>query len=101
MLADLARAKPDLVYVALGAPKQEHVIARLRSHLPAAWWIGVGISLSFAGGLRRRAPVWMQRVGLEWLHRVFQEPRRLARRYFADDLPFALRLLVRSWLARS
>jgi N-acetylglucosaminyldiphosphoundecaprenol N-acetyl-beta-D-mannosaminyltransferase len=95
----LEAAAPDLVYVALGAPKQERWIHALRPRLPRAWWIGVGISLSFIGGDVARAPLWMQRSGLEWVHRLAQEPGRLARRYLAEDLPFALGLLWRSALA--
>jgi len=98
--ATLERAAPDLVYVGLGMPKQEHLIHALRGSLPRSWWVGVGISLSFMSGEVRRAPLWMQRAGLEWLHRLAQEPRRLARRYLIDDVPFALRLLARSWLSR-
>ncbi|MEX0887007.1 MAG: WecB/TagA/CpsF family glycosyltransferase [Phycisphaeraceae bacterium] len=89
-------ARPDIVYVALGSPKQERVIARLRDALPGAWWIGVGISFSFLAGRVRRAPPWMQRMGLEWVHRLSQEPGRLARRYLVAGLPFAVRLMVRS-----
>ena len=96
----LERAQPDLVYVAFGAPKEERVIAALHTALPGAWWIGVGVSLSFMSGEIRRAPQWMQRTGLEWLHRLAQEPRRLARRYLVEDLPFAVRLLIASWRAR-
>jgi N-acetylglucosaminyldiphosphoundecaprenol N-acetyl-beta-D-mannosaminyltransferase len=87
-------ARPDIVYVALGTPKTERLIATIRHQLPQAWWIGVGISFSFASGEIPRAPVWMQRAGLEWLHRVAQEPARLSRRYFLDDAPFAARVLA-------
>lgn len=87
-------AKPDIVFVALGSPKQELVIRHLRHDRPEAWWLGVGISFSFLAGEVQRAPRWMQRCGLEWLHRVAQEPGRLFRRYFVDGLPFAARLLV-------
>ncbi|MSR62052.1 MAG: WecB/TagA/CpsF family glycosyltransferase [Planctomycetes bacterium] len=90
------QAKPDIVFVALGSPKQELVIRHLRHDRPEAWWLGVGISFSFLCGEVQRAPVWMQRVGLEWLHRVWQEPGRLFKRYFVDGLPFALRLLAQS-----
>lgn len=100
VLEDLKRAEPDLVYVALGAPKEERLIAALRSELPRVWWIGVGVGLSFATGEVKRAPRWMQRAGVEWLHRLLQEPRRLVRRYLAHDLSFALRLLVASWRRR-
>lgn len=88
----LSAARPDLVLVAFGSPKQEQVIQALRDSLPAAWWLGVGISLSFFAGKQRRAPAWMQRLGLEWVHRLAQEPRRLFRRYVVEDLPFAFRL---------
>ena len=97
MRDDLTRAKPSLVYVAFGAPKQERVIAALRRSLPNAWWIGVGVSLGFAAGNPKRAPIWMQRLGLEWFHRLLQEPRRLARRYVLEDLPFTIRLLFHAW----
>jgi N-acetylglucosaminyldiphosphoundecaprenol N-acetyl-beta-D-mannosaminyltransferase len=94
--ADVARARPDVVYVALGSPKQERLIARLREAAPQAWWIGVGISLSFLSGEVRRAPAWMRRAGLEWAHRLAQEPGRLGRRYLVDGVPFATRLLIDS-----
>lgn len=94
--ATLAEARPDLVYVALGSPKQERLIADLRALLPQAWWLGLGISFSFVSGEVRRAPRWMQASGLEWLHRLVQEPRRLARRYLVQGLPFAARLLCAS-----
>ncbi len=93
-------ADPDIVYVALGSPKQEWLIGQIHHHLPRAWWLGVGISFSFVAGHVRRAPVWMQRTGLEWLHRLWQEPRRLARRYLVHGLPFAARLLAWSALNR-
>lgn len=90
----------DIVLVALGFPKQERLIERLRSRRPDAWWIGVGISFSFASGAVRRAPRWMQALGLEWVHRVLQEPRRLFKRYFVHDIPYGLALLWRSWRRR-
>ena len=90
--AGTVASKADVVYVALGSPKQEKLIAALRHRLPQAWWIGVGISFSFLCGKVRRAPRWLQRVGLEWLHRLAQEPSRLAGRYLRHGLPFALSL---------
>lgn len=90
----LQEAAPDLVFVALGVPKQERLIQRLGSLLPQAWWVGVGISFSFLTGDVERAPRWMQRTGLEWLHRLLQEPRRLAHRYLIEDLPYVAALLT-------
>jgi N-acetylglucosaminyldiphosphoundecaprenol N-acetyl-beta-D-mannosaminyltransferase len=89
----LSAAAPDIVYVGLGKPKQDLLIQQLRGRLPQAWFIGVGISFSFVCGVVLRAPVWMQRVGLEWLHRLAQEPRRLGPRYLLHGLPFAAGLL--------
>lgn len=96
----LAAARPDLVFVALGSPKQELLIAELRSLLPRAWWVGVGISFSFVAGDVRRAPRWMQRLGIEWLHRLVQEPRRLLARYVWHGLPFAVVLFAKAIAAR-
>jgi N-acetylglucosaminyldiphosphoundecaprenol N-acetyl-beta-D-mannosaminyltransferase len=95
----LATSKPDIVFVALGAPRQEHLIADLRALLPGTWWLGVGISFSFVSGQVRRAPNWMQRWGIEWVYRLCQEPRRLFRRYIVVGVPFGLSLLTRSTLA--
>lgn len=94
--AALAASGADIVFVALGSPKQELLIERLRSVLPNAWWIGVGISFSFVAGEVRRAPRWMQRLGLEWMHRLVQEPCRLWNRYLVKGLPYATYLMVQS-----
>ena len=62
--------------------------------------IGVGISFSFVAGDVKRAPTWMRRAGIEWIPRMLQEPRRLAKRYLLHDLPFALRLFPHALVAR-
>ncbi len=92
----LEAAEPDVVYVALGSPKQENLIRTLRDNgvLPGAWWIGVGISLSFLAGEVKRAPPWVQRAGLEWVHRLCQEPGRLFKRYVVHGIPFGVRLMA-------
>ena len=87
-----ASAQPTLVLVGLGFPKQEQLIDSLRSEMPQAWFVGVGISLSFLAGEQPRAPAAMQRLGLEWMHRLWHEPRRLFGRYLIQGLPFSLRL---------
>ena len=84
--------------VGLGFPKQERVIRRLRAELPETWFAGVGISLSFLAGDQPRAPLVLQRLGLEWLHRLCHEPRRLFRRYVVHGLPFCARLF--GWALR-
>ncbi|MFD2091863.1 WecB/TagA/CpsF family glycosyltransferase [Blastococcus deserti] len=96
----IAAARPDLVLVGLGFPKQERLIARLRPRLPAAWMLGCGAGIPFAAGQFRRAPAFLQRIGAEWLHRLLLEPRRLARRYLLHDLPFAVLLLTTALAVR-
>jgi N-acetylglucosaminyldiphosphoundecaprenol N-acetyl-beta-D-mannosaminyltransferase len=96
----LEALEPDIVYVGLGFPKQELVIGHLRDRFPQTWFLGIGISIGFVGGQVARAPGWMQRMGLEWLHRLAQEPRRLGRRYLVHGLPFAARLLLHGALSR-
>ena len=88
----LRAAQPDIVLVALGAPKQERLIEIVREDLPQAWFFGVGIALGFLVGEVRRAPTVLQKTGLEWTHRLAQEPGRLAGRYLRRGLPFAGRL---------
>ena len=97
----LLAANPDIVYVALGFPKQERLIVWLRDRLPQTWFMSCGISFSFVAGEVHRAPVLVQKAGLEWLHRLMQEPRRLYRRYLIDGVPFLLRLLSAAVAARS
>jgi N-acetylglucosaminyldiphosphoundecaprenol N-acetyl-beta-D-mannosaminyltransferase len=94
LCAKVAAARPDLVFVGLGFPKQEAVVTRLRERLPRAWFIGCGAAVNFVAGDVERAPRWMQRTGLEWAHRLGTEPGRLAGRYLKHDAPYALRLLA-------
>lgn len=89
----LRRTRPALVLVGLGFPKQERLIRALRSELPRTWFVGVGISLSFLAEEQPRAPAVLQRLGLEWMHRLIHEPRRLFSRYVVHGIPFGLRLL--------
>jgi N-acetylglucosaminyldiphosphoundecaprenol N-acetyl-beta-D-mannosaminyltransferase len=100
LVGELEPLAPDIVYVAFGSPKQEWVARDLRERLPKTWFIGVGISLGFISGQVERAPEWMQDLGLEWVHRLVQEPRKLAHRYLVDDLPFAAYLFAKSAKAR-
>ena len=100
-LADeLLPLSPDILLVGMGSPKQEQLISALRLLLPQTWMMGVGISFSFIAGEVHRAPVWLQKMGLEWVHRLLQEPRRLARRYLVENLPFAFRLFASALYTR-
>jgi N-acetylglucosaminyldiphosphoundecaprenol N-acetyl-beta-D-mannosaminyltransferase len=81
-------AAADLILVGLGPPKQELWIHRSAAALGPAVALGVGASLDFLAGKYRRAPAWMARIGLEWLYRLAQEPRRLWRRYLVEGPRF-------------
>lgn len=94
--SQLQAAKPDIVFVALGSPKQERLIDRIRRTMPGTWWLGVGVSFSFLCGDVRRAPLWMRTWGLEWIHRLKQEPKRLFKRYLVVGIPFACWLLLQA-----
>jgi len=96
LCAKVVDAEPDMVFVGLGFPKQERVIARLRPRLAGSWFIGCGAAVNFVAGDVERAPRWMQRTGLEWAHRLGTDPRRLAGRYLRHDAPYALRLLAQA-----
>jgi N-acetylglucosaminyldiphosphoundecaprenol N-acetyl-beta-D-mannosaminyltransferase len=89
LIERIREAKPELLLVALGAPKQELWLHRVGPRIRPAVGIGVGAALDFVAGARR-APRWMSRAGLEWLFRLFQEPRRMSRRYLLNDPKFLL-----------
>lgn len=87
----LSVSQPRFVFVGLGCPKQEELIAKLRPIFPSTWWAGIGITFSFVCGDVHRAPMWMRSMGFEWLHRLIQEPTRLFHRYIINDGPFLMR----------
>jgi N-acetylglucosaminyldiphosphoundecaprenol N-acetyl-beta-D-mannosaminyltransferase len=82
-------AKPDLLFVALGAPKQEYWIYEHGLELSVPVSIGVGGTFELVAGLLPRAPQWMQNLGCEWVYRLYLEPRRMWRRYLIGNLEFA------------
>lgn len=93
LVAGVTAARPDLILLALGCPKQEIVMQRIAAAVRPAVCIGVGAGLDFVAGTLPRAPRWVSSSGLEWLYRLAQEPRRLWRRYLLRDPRFALILL--------
>lgn len=84
----IKNVRPDILFVGLGAPKQEKWIYNNYSQIGVPVSIGIGVSLEFIAGMVKRAPVWMQRNGLEWLWRLMMEPRRLWKRYLIEDTKF-------------
>lgn len=88
VLRRIREAEPHIVLVALGAPKQEIFAIEQREALGRAVAIGIGASLDFIVGTKKRAPRWISYTGFEWLYRLVQEPRRLAGRYLLRDPRF-------------
>jgi N-acetylglucosaminyldiphosphoundecaprenol N-acetyl-beta-D-mannosaminyltransferase len=98
VLDAIAKLDPDILCVALGNPKQERFIATHRDRLRTPVMIGIGGSLDMLVGKRRRAPTWVQRIGMEWVVRAVQEPKRLGVRY-AHDIRVFGPALARAWRA--
>jgi N-acetylglucosaminyldiphosphoundecaprenol N-acetyl-beta-D-mannosaminyltransferase len=88
VVADIDDSGADVVWVGTGQPKQEKWMARMRPRLRAPVLVGVGAAFDFHAGLVPQAPPWMQSRGLEWVFRLWQEPRRLWRRYASDNPRF-------------
>ncbi len=95
ILERLRAAEAHLIFVGLGAPKQELWIAAHQDQLSRGVFLGVGAAIDFCAGHIKRAPIWMQKLGLEWTYRLLQEPRRLARRYLRDTQ--VLRIIWQEW----
>jgi N-acetylglucosaminyldiphosphoundecaprenol N-acetyl-beta-D-mannosaminyltransferase len=96
-VARLRQAKADLIFVCLGAPKQELFSDRNRQALAPAVLVAFGAAVDFAAGTVPRAPGWVSRAGLEWAFRLGREPRRLAARYLLRDPEFLKIVALQAW----
>jgi N-acetylglucosaminyldiphosphoundecaprenol N-acetyl-beta-D-mannosaminyltransferase len=96
ILEDVKAAKPDLLLVAVGCPKQEYWISRYYKNAGVPLSMGIGASLDFICGTQVRAPVWIQKIGMEWSWRMLCDPRRLVKRY-AKDFYYLIVLAYRQW----
>ncbi len=88
VLREIDSHRPNLLFVALGAPRQELWIYRNKYRLRANITLGVGASFDFVAGVQKRAPIWMQKAGLEWFYRMMKDPRRLFMRYLITNSYF-------------
>ncbi len=79
-------AKPDLLMLALGTPKQEKFFYKYRNQIDTSCALAIGASIDFTAGVAKRAPRWMSNCGLEWFYRLMKEPRRMFKRYLIDDI---------------
>ena len=90
----ITRSGANTLAVGVGAPKQEKWICQQRDKLPTITrYLAIGATIEFESGNLQRAPKWMTTAGLEWLYRLLQEPKRLAKRYLVEDLPIFVLLL--------
>ncbi len=99
VLAEINVAKPDVIWVGLGLPKQEYWMANHQAQFPHTLMLGVGAAFDFFAGTQPRAPMVLQRLGLEWLHRLLLNPKRLWPRY-RDVVPKALNIMLAEIVAR-
>ena len=88
-----------MLVIGLGSPKQELWVSQHAAELTVKVALCVGATIDFIAGEKARAPIWMQNIGLEWLHRMLSEPGRLAKRYLIDAIVFP-QLIVKEWLLR-
>lgn len=93
VMEGVAATRPDLLLVAMPSPRKEELIARYKDRLEVPFVMGVGGSFDVVAGVTKRAPVWAQRLGLEWSYRLAQEPRRMFKRYLVGNTKFALLVL--------
>lgn len=89
---EVARAQPDILFVAMSSPRKEYWLGRYGAELGVPFVMGVGGAIDVVANVTRRAPALVQRLGLEWLFRVLQEPRRMFRRYLVTNTRFMLLL---------
>ena len=92
VVAQIREARADLLFVAISSPKKEQFLGRYQAEMRIPFAMGVGGTFDVAVGKVKRAPVWMQKAGLEWFYRFLQEPTRMFRPYFVDDMAFFLLL---------
>jgi N-acetylglucosaminyldiphosphoundecaprenol N-acetyl-beta-D-mannosaminyltransferase len=88
VVEQIRAARPDLLFVAISSPKKEQFLGRWQAEMKVPFAMGVGGTFDVAIGHVKRAPLWMQKSGLEWFYRFLQEPRRMFRRYFIEDMAF-------------
>ncbi len=92
VVEEVKKARPDILFVGISSPKKEEFLGSYLKHMGVPFAMGIGGSFDVLAGFTKRAPLWMQRAGIEWFYRFLQEPKRMFKRYFVDDLHFFLLL---------
>lgn len=100
IINEIAKFKPDIVFTALGCPRQEIWLNKNMDLFGSKLNIGIGAVLDYYSGIKRRSPVILQKHGMEWLWRLFNEPRRLFTRYVISDIPFYINNVLRIYKSR-
>jgi N-acetylglucosaminyldiphosphoundecaprenol N-acetyl-beta-D-mannosaminyltransferase len=101
--ADIRDSRADILFVGISPPKKEIFLGKWHSYMNIPVCHGVGGSFDVLAGVTKRAPLWMQKAGLEWLYRVIQEPRRMWKRYLTTNIMFAaisINVIFQSWTKR-
>ncbi|MBA7705490.1 N-acetylglucosaminyldiphosphoundecaprenol N-acetyl-beta-D-mannosaminyltransferase [subsurface metagenome] len=96
-MQDIKRTQPEILFIAISSPKKEFFIRKYMSEMQVSFSMGVGGSFDIIAGVKKRAPKWMQKCGLEWFFRLCQEPRRLWKRYLIGN-PIFLWLVLKEFL---
>lgn len=94
LIARIGRCKPDMIWVGLGTPKQDKFMRRYLPMLDTCLMFGVGAAFDFHTGRIQDCPAWVKRAGLQWIHRLVQDPKRLWRRYLCDNPAFLWRIAL-------
>ncbi len=94
IIEELKESKPDILFLALGSPRQELWLQKNKEKIGAKVNMGVGAVFDFYSGNKRRSPVFFQKLGFEWFWRLITEPRRLFRRYLIQDMPFFIKQVM-------
>jgi len=100
IIESINQFKPQFLFVGVGSPKQENWIIKHRAEVSAGMALGIGTTIEFMAGSLKRAPLYMQRCGLEWFFRMLMEPRRLVKRYAGNVIylvKIAIRILLNRW----
>lgn len=97
VVREIAKSGANMLFVAITSPRKEQFIHKWRDELGVSFAMGVGGTFDVVAGKVRRAPVWMQKAGLEWLFRLIQEPHRMWRRYLVTNAKFAKLILQERW----
>ena len=100
IINEIAKFKPDIVFAALGCPRQEIWLYKNMNLFDSKLNIGIGAVLDYYSGSKRRSPIILQKNGMEWLWRLLNEPRRLFKRYVISDIPFYLNNVIRIYKSR-